>query len=124
MFGESVLNDAVAMVLYDTLCRFIDQGGTVTVRQGFQGLGIFLGIFLGSAVLGAIVAFLASLLYKTGFYNVWLDPGRKPDEHVHEEKDVYEAILVIIIAFCGYMLSAGLGLSGITTIVICGMIMR
>ncbi len=37
VFGESVLNDAVAMVLYNTICRFIDSGQPITTGKVFQG---------------------------------------------------------------------------------------
>ena len=131
-----------------------------------EAIGIFVGIFVGSALLGAAIAFLAVVSFRTGYFNPMLsidgkrggadeetppnsrslphplphpmmndaltrqgslratDPFQKePEEHVNEESSIYETVVVIVTGLCAYMCSAALGLSGITAIVVAGMIM-
>ena len=51
VFGESCLNDAVGVVLYRTLTLFLHR--SVTAGSVFAGIGAFLGVFLGSMLVGA-----------------------------------------------------------------------
>jgi len=51
VFGESCLNDAVGVVLYRTLTLFLHE--RVTVGSTFAGILSFLGVFLGSMLIGA-----------------------------------------------------------------------
>jgi NhaP-type Na+/H+ or K+/H+ antiporter len=168
VFGEAVLNDAVAFVIYETVKGLVKSGAAVSGKEVMTAIGIFVGIFVGSALLGAIIAFLAAAVYKTGYFNPMLptDQGdKKADDsraeldeasppylpqpmaahgalvrtsivaaaepfhlteatdHVHEESAIYETVIVIVTGLCAYMLAAALGLSGITAVVVAGMIM-
>ena len=51
IFGESCLNDAVGVVLYRTLTLFLYRN--VTAGSVFAGVVSFLGVFLGSMLVGA-----------------------------------------------------------------------
>jgi len=51
VFGESCLNDAVGVVLYRTLTLFLHE--RVTVGSTFAGILSFMGVFLGSMLIGA-----------------------------------------------------------------------
>lgn len=51
VFGESCLNDAVGIVLYRTLSMLLHR--RVTAGSIFIGLGSFVGVFLGSVLIGA-----------------------------------------------------------------------
>lgn len=50
VFGESVLNDAVAIVLYRTLKLYLVL--PVTALSILEGFGTFLAIFVGSVIVG------------------------------------------------------------------------
>lgn len=60
VFGESVLNDAVAIVLYRTLIAFLAQEVSTTAVLG--GVGSFLMIFGGSLLIGSGIAFVSALV--------------------------------------------------------------
>mmetsp|Transcript_13451 Transcript_13451/g.18406 ORF Transcript_13451/g.18406 Transcript_13451/m.18406 type:complete len:571 (+) Transcript_13451:74-1786(+) len=109
VFGESVLNDAVAIVLFRTLSTFTTEPATA----GSLGaaLGTFLIIFLGSVAIGMVVALLASLLFKYTHF--------KTDQDLHS----METCLVVIFPYCAYTCAEGLELSGIVAILFCGITM-
>ena len=50
VFGESVLNDAVAIVMYRTLLNFVEKG--VTLVSVLQAAAFFVFIFVGSMLVG------------------------------------------------------------------------
>ncbi len=62
VFGESVLNDAVAIVLYKTLVGF--KGQSVSVKSCGLAVGQFMTIFAGSFGIGTGIALISSLLFK------------------------------------------------------------
>ena len=62
VFGESVLNDAVAIVLYRTLVNFNNKG--VTFISLMESAGFFLVIFVGSLAVGVLFAVSATLFFK------------------------------------------------------------
>uniref|UniRef100_A0A3Q1NA14 Solute carrier family 9 member A6 n=1 Tax=Bos taurus TaxID=9913 RepID=A0A3Q1NA14_BOVIN len=65
LFGESVLNDAVAIVLSSSIVAYQpagDNSHTFDVTAMFKSIGIFLGIFSGSFAMGAATGVLFELL--------------------------------------------------------------
>ena len=64
VFGESVLNDAVAIVLARTLLQFnkpdADGGGEAVVGA----FAVFCAIFIGSMLIGVVAGVLSSLAFK------------------------------------------------------------
>ncbi|NWR68626.1 SL9A6 protein, partial [Centropus unirufus] len=62
LFGESVLNDAVAIVLSSSIVAYQpagDNSHTFDVTAMFKSIGIFLGIFSGSFAMGAATGVLS-----------------------------------------------------------------
>jgi sodium/hydrogen exchanger 3 len=106
VFGESVLNDAVAIVLYGAVLKF---DGKPFTWAGFGGAVLeFVVIFAGSLLIGVLIGLLSSLLFK------YADMHKYP---------VLEASLLMTYAYSSYLLAQGLGLSGIVAILFTGMVM-
>ncbi|XP_013930411.1 PREDICTED: sodium/hydrogen exchanger 6-like [Thamnophis sirtalis] len=65
LFGESVLNDAVAIVLCSSIIAYQpagDNSHTFDVTAMFKSIGIFLGIFSGSFAMGAATGVVTALI--------------------------------------------------------------
>jgi len=102
VFGESILNDAIAIVLFRAL--------STTSSQGFL-LGIvfeFTVSFVGSFVVGVAIGLLSSLLFKYTQFDKY---------------HTLELVLLVLYSYASYLLADGLGLSGIVSILFCGVVM-
>ena len=106
VFGESVLNDAVAIVLYKTFEGFIDapfEAGTL-----FQAIAYFLGVSCGSVVIGLTVALTCCYVFK---------------RYDFSEYPVYEFTLIFLFVYFAYFAAEYLQLSGIMAIFFCAIAM-
>jgi sodium/hydrogen exchanger-like protein 6/7 len=98
IFGESILNDAIAIVLFETAQRY--KGGTssnLTILNLFEAIGIFLAVFFGSLVIGVIVGIGTALALKYTLVR------RFPK---------IESCLIVLIAYASYFFSNGVHMSG------------
>ncbi|XP_046842331.1 sodium/hydrogen exchanger 8-like [Xenia sp. Carnegie-2017] len=103
VFGESVLNDAVSIVMTNTV---VGEAGKSSSLLSI--LGHFFTMFLGSALIGIIFALISALLLK----------------HVHLRRHPsLELSLILIFSYAPYGLAEGLKLSGIMAILFCGIVM-
>ncbi|CAL8356240.1 unnamed protein product [Merluccius merluccius] len=65
LFGESVLNDAVAVVLSSSIVAYQPQGDnshTFEVMAVLKSFGVFLGVFSGSFALGVATGLMTALI--------------------------------------------------------------
>jgi sodium/hydrogen exchanger-like protein 6/7 len=100
IFGESILNDAIAIVLFETAQRYKKGGpgaGTLGPLSLLEGIGIFLGVFFASLLIGVVVGIATALGLKYTYVR------RFPK---------IESCLIVLIAYASYFLSNGLHLSG------------
>lgn len=99
IFGESILNDAIAIVLFETAQRYKDgsAAGNLTFLTLFEAIGIFLLVFLGSLVIGVVVGIGTALVLK------YVLVRRFPK---------IESCLIILIAYASYFFSNGVHMSG------------
>ncbi|KAJ8455251.1 hypothetical protein ONZ51_g12551 [Trametes cubensis] len=107
IFGESLLNDAVSIVMYETLSQF--HGSDFSVTHIFHGIGIFLLSFGGSMALGVVFGLAMSLVLK------------------HSSLSLYPSIetcLVALSAYTCYFFSNGLSMSGIVSLLFCGITLK
>ncbi|KAI8851407.1 Sodium/hydrogen exchanger family-domain-containing protein [Chytridium lagenaria] len=107
IFGESILNDSVAIVLFATLGQFQDK--EVSFGNLVHGVVSFLGSFFGSVMIGVILALICSLMLKHSYLH------RFPS---------LESCLISLLAYSSYLLSNGIKLSGIVSLLFCGIIMK
>eukprot|EP00871_Galdieria_phlegrea_P005413 jgi/Galph1/5873/GphlegSOOS_G4516.1 len=94
VFGESVLNDAVAIVLYHLFSSMLTPDRPSSITPFLQ----FIEIFFGSAAIGFINAAVTALILK--YTKLFKYP-------------TLEISLYFLLAFFPYLLCEGVGLSGI-----------
>eukprot|EP00899_Mesostigma_viride_P028374 jgi/Mesvir1/8721/Mv02650-RA.1 len=109
VFGESVLNDAVAIVLYKSFQKYLFEG--FSAFSLVHGLLNFVFIFVGSFSVGFFIAWFAEMFLK----NCQMS---RPDNRY------LESAFVAIVPYCAYMLAEGLHMSGIVAILFCGIVMK
>ena len=98
IFGESILNDAIAIVLFETAQRYHETGaaGSLTFLNLFEAVGLFLLVFFGSMVVGMLVGIATALGLKYTLVR------RLPK---------IESCLIILVAYASYFFSNGVHLS-------------
>ncbi|EKM52396.1 uncharacterized protein PHACADRAFT_260743 [Phanerochaete carnosa HHB-10118-sp] len=107
IFGESLLNDAVSIVMYETLSQF--HGTEIYAWSIFHGIGIFLLSFSVSMALGVVFGLAMSLLLKHSSLSHY--PG-------------IESCLVALSAYTCYFFSNGTSMSGIVSLLFCGITLK
>ncbi|KAJ8303031.1 hypothetical protein KUTeg_019427 [Tegillarca granosa] len=119
VFGESILNDAVAIVLttwclYLYNCRTVleyHNPATVTATGAaafFRFVGRFCLVFFTSAFIGVVCGLLSAVLLK------FIDLRKQPS---------LEFGMMLIFSYIPYGLAEGIHLSGIMAILFCGVVM-
>ena len=106
VFGESVLNDAVAIVMCDSVINFDDSQSTTMAV--LAGVGSFLLKFTVSAVIGVVFALALALILK------YVQLNKVPS---------LEFCTVGLFAYGPYFLADGLSYSGIMAILSSGIVM-
>ena len=105
VFGESALNDAVAISLFKVFATFPTSKTDFFI---FEPLLYFVGVFILSIIVGVSIGILASLLFKHLSLYKW---------------PRIELALFLIFAYIPFVLCEGMHLSGILGVLFCGMIM-
>ena len=63
VFGESIFNDAIGIVMYETVLKMGD-GEKSLADEVSAAAANFIGIFVGSLILGMVMALVISYLLK------------------------------------------------------------
>uniref|UniRef100_A0A8C3ENB5 Sodium/hydrogen exchanger n=1 Tax=Corvus moneduloides TaxID=1196302 RepID=A0A8C3ENB5_CORMO len=104
VFGESLLNDAVTVVLYNVFESFVAIGApNVTGIECLKGIVSFFVVSLGGTLVGIFFAFLLSLVSRFTKHVRIIEPG-----------------FVFIISYLSYLTAEMLSLSAILAITFCG----
>ncbi|XP_052653331.1 sodium/hydrogen exchanger 3 [Harpia harpyja] len=104
VFGESLLNDAVTVVLYNVFESFVTIGPeNVTGVECVKGIVSFFVVSLGGTLVGIFFAFLLSLVSRFTKHVRIIEPG-----------------FVFIISYLSYLTAEMLSLSAILAITFCG----
>lgn len=104
VFGESLLNDAVTVVLYNVFESFVKVGpGNIEGLDYFKGIVSFFVVSLGGAAIGIIFAFLLSFVTRFTKHVRVIEPG-----------------FVFVISYLSYLTAEMLSLSAILAITFCG----
>uniref|UniRef100_A0A672QNH1 Solute carrier family 9 member 7 n=1 Tax=Sinocyclocheilus grahami TaxID=75366 RepID=A0A672QNH1_SINGR len=100
LFGESVMNDAVAIVLSSSIVAYQPTGSnthTFDASAFFKSVGIFLGIFSGSFAMGAV----------TGVVTLHCFP-------------LLETALFFLMSWSTFLLAEACGFTGVVAVLFCG----
>ncbi|KAM7352997.1 na[+]/H[+] hydrogen exchanger 2 isoform 20-T22 [Cochliomyia hominivorax] len=108
VFGESLLNDAVTVVMYHMMEAYNSIGiSNIIAQDVVNGVGSFFVVAIGGTVIGIIWGFLTGLV--TRF-----------TDHVR----VIEPIFIFVMAYLAYLNAEIFHMSGILAITFCGITMK
>ncbi|KAJ9051848.1 monovalent cation:H+ antiporter, CPA1 (nhx1), variant 2 [Entomophthora muscae] len=107
IFGESMLNDSVAIVMFETLQHVTadDSGDSLLL----SGLSEFFRVFFGSLAVGMVMGLACALMLKF--------------TTLHKFHSL-EACLVMLLAYGTYFLSNAVELSGIVSLLFCSIVLK
>ncbi|XP_078514348.1 sodium/hydrogen exchanger 7 isoform X2 [Lissotriton helveticus] len=108
LFGESVLNDAVAIVLSSSIVAYQPTGGnthTFDAAAFFKSVGVFLGIFSGSFAMGLATGVVTALVTK--FTKLHCFP-------------LLETALFFLMSWSTFLLAEACGFTGVVAVLFCG----
>ncbi len=100
IFGESILNDAIAIVIFQTAQRYGtggDKSATLTIASLFEAIGIFFLVFFGSLLVGVVVGIGTALGLKYTLVRKF---------------PKIESCLILLIAYASYYFANGAYMSG------------
>ncbi|KAG0316076.1 monovalent cation:H+ antiporter, CPA1 (nhx1) [Dissophora globulifera] len=107
IFGESILNDAVSIVMFETLKKY--RGEDFHLGNVLHGVSTFFFVFSVSLMIGAVIGLAAALALKRT--NIHLYPG-------------LESCLIALMAYASYFFSNSIHLSGIVSLLFCGITLK
>ncbi|XP_065358660.1 sodium/hydrogen exchanger 8 [Calliphora vicina] len=111
VFGESILNDAISIVLTTTVTQSANSPAYAKMSTGeaiFSALKTFSEMFFASAGIGVVFALISALLLKH------VDLRKHPS---------LEFAIMLMFTYGPYVLAEGIHLSGIMAILFCGIVM-
>lgn len=99
IFGESILNDAIAIVLFETAQGYKARAASesLNIISLFEAFGVFLLVFFGSLLIGVVVGIGTALVLKYTLLRKY---------------PKIESCLVVLIAYASYFFSNGVHMSG------------
>ncbi|KAM9385665.1 sodium/hydrogen exchanger 1b [Pholidichthys leucotaenia] len=106
VFGESLLNDAVTVVLYHLFKEFSHEG-TVTVTDALLGVVCFFVVSLGGVMVGVVYGILGAFTSRFTSHTRVIEP-----------------LFVFLYSYMAYLSAEVFHLSGIMSLIACGVVMR
>lgn len=107
IFGESLLNDAISIVMFETCQKF--HGQPAKFSSLVAGAGLFLMTFSVSLLIGVLIGMLVALILK--------------HTHIRRYPQI-ESCLILLIAYESYFFSNGCHMSGIVSLLFCGITLK
>ncbi|XP_008421159.1 sodium/hydrogen exchanger 3.2 isoform X2 [Poecilia reticulata] len=104
VFGESLLNDGVTVVLFNVFDAFVSLGGgAIDAKEIVKGIVSFFVVAFGGSLLGTVFGLLVSLLSRCTKNIQIIEPG-----------------FIFVLGYLAYLTAEMLSLSSILSIVFCG----
>ncbi|KAK7888757.1 hypothetical protein WMY93_024317 [Mugilogobius chulae] len=119
LFGESVMNDAVAIVLSSSIVAYQPSGANTHKFDAsalFKSVGVFLGIFSGSFVMGAATGVVTALI---SFKYMFPDEGNNRFTKLHCFP-LLETALFFLMSWSTFLLAEACGFTGVVAVLFCG----
>ncbi|GES90911.1 sodium/hydrogen exchanger 3 [Rhizophagus clarus] len=107
VFGESILNDVVSIVLYETLKKY--RGQDFHFSNITHGIFIFFLNFGASLVIGVLIGVSCALMLK--------------HSRLYKYPSI-ESCLIALMAYSSYLFTNGLHLSGIVSLLFCSITLK
>ncbi|KAF9972951.1 monovalent cation:H+ antiporter, CPA1 (nhx1) [Actinomortierella ambigua] len=107
IFGESILNDAVSIVMFETLKKY--KGEDFHLGNVLHGISTFFFVFSVSLIIGVAIGLSAALALKRT--NIYQYPG-------------LESCIIALMAYASYFFSNSIHLSGIVSLLFCGITLK
>ncbi|KAJ8278030.1 hypothetical protein GJAV_G00083000 [Gymnothorax javanicus] len=117
LFGESVLNDAVAIVLTYAISTYSESGEhhTFSASAFFLSIGHFIAVFIGSLSIGFIFTIITALI---SFRNLFIFNLNKFTRLY--EFPLLETGLFFLLSWSAFLSAEACGLTGIVSMLFCG----
>uniref|UniRef100_A0A1A8FYX8 Sodium/hydrogen exchanger n=1 Tax=Nothobranchius korthausae TaxID=1143690 RepID=A0A1A8FYX8_9TELE len=109
LFGESVLNDAVAIVLSSSIVAYQpagDNSHSFEAMAVLKSLGVFVGVFSGSFALGVVTGVVTAFVTK--FTKL-------------RDFPLLETALFFLMSWSTFLLAEACGFTGVVAVLFCGM---
>ncbi|KAM6907207.1 sodium/hydrogen exchanger 6-like [Xenentodon cancila] len=110
LFGESVLNDAVAIVLSSSIVAYQPAGNnshSFEAMAMLKSFGIFLGVFSGSFALGVATGVMTAFSHLTKFTKL-------------RDFPLLETALFFLMSWSTFLLAEACGFTGVVAVLFCG----
>ncbi len=65
VFGEGILNDAVSIILFNTVMKYTSKNSVINISTPFEIIKEFISLGFGSVLIGIIFGLLSSYILKT-----------------------------------------------------------
>ncbi|XP_045527401.1 sodium/hydrogen exchanger 7 isoform X13 [Pieris brassicae] len=108
IFGESVLNDAVALVLSGAIQNYekrYSTDGEFEITAFLQAIGDFIGIFSLSLIVGALMGCFTALMTKFTHVRDW---------------PLLESALFVLMSYAAFLIAEVCELTGVVAVLFCG----
>ncbi|XP_078379522.1 sodium/hydrogen exchanger 6-like isoform X2 [Oculina patagonica] len=107
VFGESVMNDAVAIVLFRSVETYLldNTGSGFQADRFFESVGVFIGVFSGSFFLGFFMGLVTALVTKLTKIS---------------DFPLLETALFFLLSWTTFLMAEAASLTGIVAVLFCG----
>jgi NhaP-type Na+/H+ or K+/H+ antiporter len=109
VFGEGIMNDAVSIILFNTVHKYTSSNSVVDVHTPGKIIFSFIGLAINSLFIGTLFGLLSAYVLKTF--------------REFSKSAVYEAMMIFCIGYLSYVTSEMAQYSGIISLLTAGVVM-